>query len=263
MSKAILPAVVFFIAIQSLCARAADPQQLQPMTWQLDGVTRKALVYLPPKSDDPSPIIFAYHGHGGRSEFAARTFDYHTLWPEAICIYPQGLLTKTPIDPDGKLPGWQRNVGDDDDRDLKFFDAMLKTLTTDHHGDPHRVYVSGFSNGAMFTYLLLSARPDAITAIAPVAGLFTDQEAATAKPRPIFFVAGRNDPLVKFPDAQQTIQVDLKLDHCDPNGKADGPLITEYSSDSGPTVITFIHPGKHEVPPEAPKRIVEFFKAQK
>jgi polyhydroxybutyrate depolymerase len=263
MNKAILPAVVFFLAIQSFCAHAAEKVELQAMTWQVDGVTRKALVYLPPGADKQSPIIFAYHGHGGRAESAARTFDYHTLWPEAICVYPQGLQTKTPVDPDGKLPGWQRNIGDDGDRDLKFFDAMLNSLTSEHHADPQHVYVSGFSNGAFFTYLLLSSRPDAITAIAPIAGLLSDQEAATAKPKPIFHVAGKTDPRVKIADQEQTIQLDLKLDHCDAKGKAEGPLVMEYSSDSGPTVVTMIHDGGHEVPAEAPKRIVEFFKAQK
>lgn len=263
MNKAILPVIVFFIAIRCLCAHAAPQPELQPMTWQVDGFTRRALVYLPANSDKPSPIIFTFHGHGGRAENVSKTLDFHTLWPEAICVYPQGLPTKTSIDPEGKFPGWQRRPGADGDRDLKFFDAMLKTMISGHHADAQRVYVSGFSNGAFFTYLLLSQRPDAITAIAPVAGLLTDEEAATAKPKPIFHVAGRSDPQVKFADQQQTIQLDLKLDHCNPDGKADGPMVTEYSSDSGSMVFTFIHDGGHMIPREAPKRIVEFFKAQK
>jgi polyhydroxybutyrate depolymerase len=263
MDKAIVLIGVFLAAIQSLGAGAATRPELRTMTWEVDGVTRKALVYIPAAPADQLPIVFAFHGHGGRSEFAARTFDFHTLWPEAICVYPQGLPTKTPIDPEGKRPGWQRNVGDDGDRDLKFFDAMLKTFTSEDHADPKRVCISGFSNGAFFTYLLLSSRPDAISAIAPVAGLLSEQEAAAAKPKPIFHVAGKTDPLVKFADQEQTIQLDLKLDHCDPDGKADGPLVTKYSSDSGPTVFTLIHNGGHEVPAEATMRIVEFFKLQK
>jgi polyhydroxybutyrate depolymerase len=53
-----------------------------------------------------------------------------------------------------------------------------------------------------------------------------------------------------------------KLNGCDAAGKAAGNWCTEYSSSKGPPVITMIHPGAHEVPDEAPPRIVEFFKSQ-
>ena len=139
---------------------------------------------------------------------------------------------------------------------------MLKGFVADHHADAKRVYISGFSNGAFFTYLLLSSRPDNISAIAPVAGLLSEKDAATAKPKPIFHVAGKDDPRVKFADSEKTIQLDLKLDHCDPNGKADGPQITEYSSDSGygPMVVTMIHDGGHEVSQAAESWVLQGIK---
>jgi len=54
--------------------------------WKVGDQTRTALVYLPPKSDRKRPVVFAFHGHGGRSEYAARKFAFHDLWPEAICV---------------------------------------------------------------------------------------------------------------------------------------------------------------------------------
>src|ERR1051325_749978 len=80
--------------------------------WTVDGVAREALVYVPSAArTNPTPVVFAFHGHGGSMLNAARTFSVHTRWPEAIVVYPQGLNTPGRLtDPDGRRPGWQKEV---------------------------------------------------------------------------------------------------------------------------------------------------------
>src|ERR1044071_4508407 len=83
---------VGLIFTASLFARAADGPVTR--TWTVNGVTREALVYAPASAKTkPTPIVFAFHGHGGSMHNAARSFGYHDLWPEAIVVYPQGLNT--------------------------------------------------------------------------------------------------------------------------------------------------------------------------
>ena len=106
---------------------------------------------------------------GKRPADAARSFGYHTLWPEAIVVYMQGLPTPGKTDPDGKQPGWQRLAGDQQDRDFKFFDAVLADLKKDYKVDAKRVYATGHSNGGGFTYLLWSTRGDIFAAMGPSA----------------------------------------------------------------------------------------------
>ena len=108
-------------------ASAAD--NLTRMEWKVDGVAREALVYAPATAKtDPSPVVFAFHGHGGTMKNAATKFAFDKHWPEAIAVYMQGLKTPgTLTDPQGKLAGWQKTFGDQGDRDLKFFDAVLAT----------------------------------------------------------------------------------------------------------------------------------------
>ncbi|MEI9893131.1 MAG: hypothetical protein WDN28_04275 [Chthoniobacter sp.] len=120
------------------------------------GVTREALVYVPPAATTTAaPVIFAFHGHGGTMAYAERKFGYHTLWPEAVVVYPQGLPTAGKLtDPEGKKAGWQFAAGDYGDRDLKFFDSILTSLRQDYHVDDKRIFVTGHSNGGGFTYLL-------------------------------------------------------------------------------------------------------------
>src|SRR5687768_13981889 len=101
---------------------SAAADTLNRREWDIDGVTREALVYIPPGAKaNNSPLVFAFHGHGGSMQGAARMFHIHELWPEAIAVYMQGLNTPGQLtDPEGKRPGWQRRPGDQADRDLKF-----------------------------------------------------------------------------------------------------------------------------------------------
>ena len=87
---------IFLLAFLPFCGggllSAADAPQR--MTWTVDGVERKALVYVPAAAKSTAtPVVFAFHGHGGTMQFAARRYAFHKLWPEAIAVYPQGLKT--------------------------------------------------------------------------------------------------------------------------------------------------------------------------
>ncbi|CAN5510041.1 hypothetical protein BH10PLA1_BH10PLA1_10360 [soil metagenome] len=239
-----------------------DVSKLKHLTWKVGDDTRAALVYLPPAAAGKRPpVVFAFHGHGGNMNYSARKFAIHELWPEAICVYPQGLPTAVPvIDVDGKKNGWQKYVGDQNDRDLAFFDAMMKTLKADYQMDESHVFVMGHSNGGFFSYVLWAARGDEITALAPIAANINPRDLKLFKPKPVFHIAGEKDPLVKFDLQERTIEQDKKLNGCDVKGKPIGDLCTEYASKTGTPVVTMIHPGGHEVPDGAMKRIVEFFK---
>ena len=79
-------------------------------------------------------------------------------------------------------------------------------------------------------------------------------------PKPVRHIAGEKEPLVQFAGPERTMEAVRKLNGCDAAGKPAGKFYTEYTSKSGPPLVTFIHPGGHEIPDEAPKRIVEFFK---
>ena len=245
--------------------KPADSSALKKLTWKVGGDTREALVYVPTetKPGEKRPLVFAFHGHGGRAEYSARKFAFHKHWPEAVCVYPLGLPTAVPvIDPEGKRSGWQKFVGDQKDRDLEFFDAMLKTLLADYKIDEQRIYSAGHSNGGYFTYILCAARGDKFAAAAPVAATLSLRDFKNQKPLPLLHVAGEADQIVRFGGQERTMAQIRKLNGCDAEGKPAGKWCTQYGSASGPPVVTFIHPGGHEIPDGAPERIVEFFKGQ-
>jgi len=259
----LVASLCFFLAVADEPAhKTKSDVKLKKVTWRVGDAAREALVYFPPKADSNPPLVFAFHGHGGTSEFASRRFAFHEHWPDAVCVYPQGLPTAVPIiDVEGKKPGWQKFIGDQKDRDLEFFDAMLQSMKADHKIDERRVYCSGHSNGGYFTYLLCAARADKLAAVAPMAASSSPRDVKLLKPLPLLHVAGEKDLIVRFALQERMIEYVRKLNGCDPEGKAAGKWCTEYRSDKGLTVVSFIHPGGHEIPEGALQRITEFFQA--
>lgn len=259
-------AALCVVVLCFVCRWATAADDLVRREWQVDGVAREALVYVPPAANTaPCPLVFAFHGHGGTMRSAARNFAYHKFWPEALVVYMQGLNTPGRLtDPEGKKPGWQKGPGDQNDRDLKFFDAVLATMRKDYRVDERRVYATGHSNGGGFTYLLWAVRGDVFAAVAPCAAaagrLSGENIAKKIEPKPVLHVAGENDPLVRFAWQKRLIDVLRKINGCEEEGEPWGPKCTCYPSRTGTPVVTYIHPGGHALPPDAPALIVKFFK---
>nr|WP_197718653.1 prolyl oligopeptidase family serine peptidase [Pedobacter schmidteae] len=232
------------------------------MEWKIGDTTRKALVYLPPGAKTNStPVIFAFHGHGGTMSNMYTTRRFDLLWPEAIFICPQGLNTPgSLVDQEGRFPGWQKGPGVLDDRDLKFFDAMLEYLIKHYKVDQSRVYCTGHSNGGGFTYLLWATRGPKFAAVAPTAAV-AGKLLGALKPKPVLHLLGENDELVKATWQWSTCKALLNLNGCNiDSGKTFAPNAKIYSSASGNPVVIYQHAGGHNYPREANKVIVDFFK---
>jgi len=244
------------ITLASICQ---GEETLTRREWKVGGVTREALVHIP-SGATPTPVLFAFHGHGGNMNQASRSFGYHTVWPDAIIVYPQGLNTPGRLtDPEGKKPGWQKDIGDQADRDLKFFDTMLESLKKECKVDTKRIYSTGHSNGGQFSYLLWAARGDILAAVAPSAAALSIEMHSLLKPKPAMHLAGENDKLVKFEWQKLMINAVLKINQCG-DGKPWDKDCTIYTSKVNTPVVTFIHSGTHNFPKEAPALIVKFFK---
>jgi len=240
---------------------SATSSEIEHWEFKVDGVSREALAYIPPTAKEAlTPVVFVFHGHGGRAQNAARMFAMNRNWPEAISIYMQGLNTPGRLtDKEGKAPGWQKGPGDQDDRDLKFFDAVLARLKKDYKVDSKRIFSTGHSNGGAFTYLLWAERGDVLAAVAPSAAAAAES-LPKLKSKPLMHIAGEKDPLVKFEWQERTIAAVRKINGCEVEGKSWARDCTIYPSKTGTPVVAYIHAGGHVVPAEAPELIVKFFK---
>lgn len=258
-----LRAVVFGVLV--FCAGVLSAAELKPREWNVDGVTRKALVWVPDSiPTNGCPLIFAFHGHGGSMQGAAKEFKFHELWPEAAVVYMQGVKTPGVIhDPEGKQPGWQKDAGDYDGRDLKFFDAVLSSLQKEYKIDAKRIYCTGHSNGGSFTYLLWAERGDVFAAVAPASAPPVDA-IKHLKPKAALQVAGKQDPSATYDLQVPIMQTTRTLNGCSetdvPWASVGDVTGTLYPSSTGTPFVSLIHSGGHRLPAEAPTLIVRFFK---
>jgi len=236
------------------------------MIWTVAGSTRQALVF-PPASNAAAarhPLIFAWHGHGGTMQGASDQMGFQSIWPDAIVVYPQGLINNQ----DGGY-GWQKELGVDGNRDLKFFDAMLATLRQKYPVDNERIYTAGFSNGTGFSYLLWVERGNTLAAVGAVAGVLAESEQdKLTQPRALIAIFGTGQGTASEAVKEKTIAAARKVDHASaseqscpiPTGATDCKL---YPSTSQTPVKNITHDGGHEYPSWVPEEIVKFFQNHK
>lgn len=267
-----LRAQLFFLALfinTALLTSRAMSQEQRTGSWQIDGQERTAIIVAPEDtrrtienaSKSTAPLVFVFHGHGGNSKQALRSFPIHQLWPESICVYPQGLNTPGKLtDPEGKRTGWQHGPEDQSDRDLKFFDVMLQSLCKDYQIDEKQVFSTGHSNGGGFTYLLWAERGEKLRAVAPSAAVARFLQPGKSKPKPVLHLAGENDELVKYAWQKLMLEQVKRLNECPTDGVPWDQNCTLFRSKQQAPLVAFVHSGTHKFPEQGPRLIVKFFK---
>ncbi|MCB1011340.1 MAG: hypothetical protein H6517_04650 [Microthrixaceae bacterium] len=140
---------------------------------------------------DPVPLVINLHGLGSDAEEMARL----ATWPEAardhglVVAFPQGVEESWNA---GRCCGAavEQNVDD-----VAFLDAVVAQMVAEEGVDPEQVYLTGYSNGAMMSYLYSCMRADTLAGVASVAGTnFSDCE--PSQPVRFLQISGEEDPVV-------------------------------------------------------------------
>lgn len=265
----------YFLSVATACALAITSGQITGLAWRqfrqfqsannqtfnVDGVERAAIIYpnTKPAPKAGAPLVLGFHGHGGTSGFAARRWSLHTLWPEAVVVYLQGLPTSTSLDPEGGKAGWQIAPGGQNDRDVRFVDAVIEQMQKRYKIDPDRIYAVGHSNGARFANVLWKMRGEKFAAFCSASaqgGLMVRD----AIPRSLFAIAGENDRIVPYAGQTRSMEVVRRVLKTDPSKAVKRGYATIEPGIDGTELITYFHPGGHEFPQDALPMVVEFFK---
>lgn len=188
------------------------------------------------KSNKPLPLVIFFHGAGGSAQQAAETYGWiekgeaeHFLvaFPEGLPYQKNGeanFLLNPRIWRDGRSAQQGSPVDD-----IHFFAVMLDKLQACLAIDPQRIYVTGFSNGASFSFALGARYSDRLAAIAPVCSQSFVAIPSVRRPLPVYYLVGDADPLVPFhggaaklpwgmirtyPPVQESVDAWVRLDTC-------------------------------------------------
>lgn len=230
-------------------------------TFDINGTPRKALVFQPKVQAGKSPVIFVFHGHGGNAQFASKKIDFQNYDKEALVVFMEGIpgTSGYVIDKKGRLNGWQMFPNENGNRDVLFFDEVLKDLSKNYNVDASRIYAVGHSNGARFVNVLWVEREDKIAAICTVAAQ-GGRMIMGAKPLSVWMSMGKNDPLVPYTMQKRSIPIaadNLKTDPKTAVVKGDKTFYT--GTDETELVVEERNAG-HEFPHESIPEIIEFFR---
>jgi polyhydroxybutyrate depolymerase len=165
----------------------------------VDGQERSYIAYVPTNYDgtQPLPLLLVFHGFASSPFNIMRMSGFNMLADEQqfMVIYPGG----------SEQPAvWYSGTSVlrpfDDDRDLRFIDALLDRLIAEECVDTQRVYAVGFSMGGGMVHRLACERSERLAAVGTVAGAFATIPGGCLPDRPVPIMAlhGLRDRVVPF-----------------------------------------------------------------
>ena len=171
---------------------------LSSQSMMYDNENREYLIYIPQNynnNNSPMPILFAFHGFGGYSQYFINTADFRSLADQHnfIIVYPQALICNGGTTWNTNPPGGDNKCSQDD---IGFFGALLYELVGNYNIDSSKVFLTGYSNGADFSYSMACFQSSLITAIAPVSGLmpmYDPSECSPSHATSVLITNGTND----------------------------------------------------------------------
>ena len=154
---------------------------LSSQSMMYDNENREYLIYIPQNynnNNSPMPILFAFHGFGGYNQYFINTADFRSLADQFnfIVVYPQGLICGDGTTWNTNPPGGDNKCSQDD---IGFFSALLSEISGNYNIDSSKVFLTGYLNGADFSYSMACYQSSLVTAIAPVSGLMPMVDASS------------------------------------------------------------------------------------
>lgn len=187
------------------CGLANPPTGAGSLT--IRGAQADYVITLPPSYDPntPAPLVFGFHGRN-RTHVEFQTVDAGGIQTElgsrAVMAYlkSQG------------GPGW--NFDAEVPPSVEFFEAMYTQMLDNYCIDTSRVFLTGHSSGAYFSYILACRFGERFRAIGGVAG--AQQEFDCSEGRvPAMLIHGTTDTVVSFASGQQARDFYLERNGCD------------------------------------------------
>jgi len=160
------------------------------------GLIQREYLTVAPKDLQPGeklPVVLALHGLGvdRRGMLSAASWRQEVAQKRFLAVFPQGVANSWnvgPCCPPASLLGID---------DLGFIDAVVAQVTSEPNADAQRLYLTGFSNGAIMAYYLGCSRPGVFQAIAPMAGSNLSR-CTPSEPISLFHQHSDPDPVVPF-----------------------------------------------------------------
>ncbi len=189
-------------------------------SFELNGETRRYRVHVPATLDlrRPAPLLLAFHGvPSAAQEMRLITdFDIEAAAEELVVVYPET----------SRSGDWNHSCRDCSGAgalefdDIEFTERIIEKMGKDMSIDAQRIYVTGFSQGALMAFRIACELSSRVAAVATVAATMLDWQGnncGPARPVPIVMIHGTADE--EFPPGGRrgvqvsSVSVDATVTH--------------------------------------------------
>ena len=246
-------------------------------TVSVSGVERSYVAHVPSGTAGAVPVVFVFHGGGGRPEAIERNTGMDEVADQNgfIAVYPAGDLRAS-----GRGGSWNvgGSISPSSANDVAFVRAIVADLERNVPIDRARIYATGLSIGGVFAYRLACEMSDTFAAIAPVAATMVERSCAPTSPVAVLHIHGVEDDRIpvaggrgemtasnrSWPAPQQGISFWSRFDQCagEPARSDEGAeTCTTYGQCRATVKYCVINGGGHGWPGGASEQIWAFFAA--
>jgi polyhydroxybutyrate depolymerase len=168
----------------------AVPPGEEVVTVASGGADRTYVRHVPPVYDGttPVPVVIDLPGYAEEAELHTVVTQLGPFGDE------HGFVTITPRG-SGPIPTWDVAP---DSADVAFFGDLLAAVDDTLCVDKLRIYVTGYSGGAMMTARVACTYPDLLAAVAPVEGIQDLEDCNPVVRVPMVVFHGDADPLILY-----------------------------------------------------------------
>ncbi len=150
----------------------------------------------------PMPVVVDLHGYGVSATDMIKVTQLGTFGNR------DRFITITPQVGGRHIPYWQTGFKS---KDLTFLRGVLTNVTSTLCVDQNRLYVTGYSNGAIMASVLACVDAAQVAAIAPVSGIANPSHCKPSRPVPVVAFHGTSDPLVSYTGGLGSLAYKLPL----------------------------------------------------
>lgn len=193
----------------------------------VDGVTRTAIVHVPPGYDPtaPTPLVLNLHGFTSNAgqQISLSGMNSTADANNFIVAYGEGLNSSWNA---GGCCGLSLSQNIDD---VGFLRALVEHLETELCIDRARVYSTGMSNGGFMSHRLACEAADMFAAVGPVSATIGLPDCDPGRPVPVILFNGTLDNLVPYPGGLFPGAQAVFAAWAERNGCTDAPEVTKQS----------------------------------
>jgi Phospholipase/Carboxylesterase len=193
------------------------------------------------------PVVFGFAGAGTPGEtFRSQLALEGAVDAGVVFVYPSAVQGTWDIGPNSL--------------DANRVDTLLRFLTGSVCIDPERVYIVGFSAGAVFTLYLGCNVPGTFRGMAVIAGTESrfDRRCCT-EPIPALFIHGTHDGAIPLSEGLSARREVLNRDRCTTGSAPDQLGCIDFACPASTPVSSCEWDGGHAVPTFSAAEISDFF----